>query len=81
MKFKVNQIDLLVTKYGNNFYFLKHTEIRKIYSKVNTRYKWIEIFKITYEHIKTGKQLDFFTYDKSKMISGGTLEVLQSNYN
>ena len=38
------------------------------------------VFKIQYEHLLTAESIEFFTMDKTKIVSGGTLDVLTQNY-
>lgn len=70
--FKVNYIDSILSRFGTDSYVMKNVQ--------EARNGKQSVFKIQYEHLLTAESIDFFTIDKTKIVSGGTLEVLTQNY-
>ncbi len=70
--FKVNYIDFVTSQYGHNAFMLKSKDERKFNNKI--------VYKVEYQNLSNEETIEFYTYDKNKIVTGGTIDTLNANY-
>ncbi len=70
--FKVNYIDFVTSQYGHNAFMLKSKDERKFNNKI--------VYKVEYQNLSNEETIEFYTYDKNKIVTGGTIDTLNAHY-
>jgi hypothetical protein len=70
--FKVDYIDFVISQYGYNAFMLKSKDERKFNNKI--------VYKVEYQNLSNEETIEFHTFDKNKIVTGGTIDTLNANY-